>query len=150
MGKKALIVIEVHDKRVFPSILLLAERADLVILDRNGAGNRLPTPLKQVGDCITTRGINPDKPNYSAFDGGTLRPIESLESILAREQVSDVVVCGATLRTIVSQTAFDANALGYNTLVCYDATIPGGEILGPLKKLQAAGIDFEESSDIWI
>lgn len=150
--RKALIVVDLEDgvDRIVDPILKLASRADIVILARNGTQRtKTPTALRRVVDYIVTKGID-GRPTYSAFDGGTLRPIESLEEILTREKVSDVVICGCTLRTVVSQTAFDARALGYSTTVCFDATVMGGEILGPMEKLQKADIDIQDSNEIWI
>jgi len=51
------------------------------------------------------------------FSGGTLRPLESLEDILAREEITHITVGGYLLEGAVANTAFDANALGYSVMV---------------------------------
>jgi hypothetical protein len=153
MSGRALIVTDVLGTEVrgtdpiLPVILQLAERADFVIVSRNGTTTKVPTSLKKAASIIVTRGIDPERPNYSAFDGGTLRPVESLEVILARKEVTEVVVCGCTLNSVVAQTAFDANALGYVTTICIDAC--SGDVLVRSPKIERAGITIAESGDIW-
>jgi nicotinamidase-related amidase len=156
MSRRAVIIADVENGDVYlPGILWLAERADLVIVSRDGTSSaKIPASLKRVATYTVTRGIDPDKPNYSAFDGGTLRPIEPLETILARERVTEVAVCGHTLESVVAQTAFDASALGYVTTVCRDISSIGVDetIEGAAEmyaKLARAGIAVTKSGDIW-
>lgn len=73
---------------------------------------------------VITKSLDRDREGFSAFEGGTLRPLESLEDILQREEVTHVAVGGYWLDWCVAQTAFDANALGYNTAIETRCTIP--------------------------
>ena len=72
---------------------------------------------------VVTKGLTRQGGSFSAFEGGTLRPLESLEDILRREEVTHVAVGGYWLDWCVAQTAFDANALGYNVAVELPCTL---------------------------
>lgn len=73
---------------------------------------------------VITKGLGHKEGGFSAFEGGTLRPLESLEDILRREEVTHVAVGGYWLDWCVAQTAFDANALGYATAIEMNCTLP--------------------------
>lgn len=73
--------------------------------------------VAQAHNYVVTKGMEPDQGGFSAFEGGTLRPLESLEDILAREEITHITVGGYLLESAVSYTALDANALGYSTMV---------------------------------
>lgn len=73
---------------------------------------------------VITKSIGRDQGGFSAFEGGTLRPLESLEDILRREEITHVAVGGYWLDWCVSQTAFDANALGFSTAIETTCTLP--------------------------
>lgn len=96
---------------------------------------------------VITKSIGPDQGGFSAFEGGTLRPLESLEDILRREEVTHVAVGGYWLEWCVSQTAFDAAALGFATAIEMSCTLPFPEF-GPesperakiFEKLSKAGV----------
>lgn len=150
--KRALIVanaqIDENTERL-EAILRVANMADIVILSHEWK-ERVPASLKRVADfTITTGKKGTEKEAFSAFEGGTLRPIKSLEEILSQEHVGDVIVCGWTLNSMVGQTAFDARALGYDTTVCYDGSRAGGEILQISIRLDNAGIWIKDSTEIW-
>src|SRR5208282_493394 len=76
-----------------------------------------------VAHYVVTKGQSRDQGGYTAFEAGTLRPLESLEDILVREQIKYVTVGGYWLEHCVAQTAFDANALGYDTGIDLKLTI---------------------------
>ena len=71
----------------------------------------------------------------SAFEGGSLRPIESTERILKAHGITDVIVGGYFIEWSVSQTAFDASALGLKTTL--DLSITASE----------DGIDYSDCYD---
>lgn len=73
--------------------------------------------VAQAHNYIITKAQEREQGGFSAFEGGTLRPLESLEDILAREEITHVTVGGYLLESTVANTAFDANALGYSTMV---------------------------------
>lgn len=73
---------------------------------------------------VITKGLDRQHGGFSAFEGGTLRPLESLEDILRREEITHVAVGGYWLDWCVAQTAFDANALGYATAIETNCTLP--------------------------
>jgi nicotinamidase/pyrazinamidase len=73
--------------------------------------------VAQPHNYVITKATEPDQGGFSAFEGGTLRPLESLEDILAREEVTHITVGGYWLEGAVANTAFDANALGYSVMV---------------------------------
>ena len=73
---------------------------------------------------VVTKSMNRDQGGFSAFEGGTLRPLESLEDILHREMITHVAVGGYWLDWCVAHTAFDANALGYATAIEISCTLP--------------------------
>lgn len=127
------------DSIIEPLVEYAALTSDVIILSRNmrPAGHTLPgcvkgTPgAKIVPDLaafatrpkcyVISKSMEPDEFGYSAFEGGTLRPLETLEEILDREKVTHITVGGYWLDGCVAQTAFDANALGYATAVARDA-----------------------------
>jgi nicotinamidase/pyrazinamidase len=80
-------------------------------------GARVIPELAQVADYVITKGLERTQGAFSAFEGGTLRPLEKLENILEGEQITHITVGGYWLENVVSYTAFDANALGYHTTV---------------------------------
>lgn len=80
--------------------------------------------VAQPQNYVITKGIDRQQGGFSAFEGGTLRPLESLEDILRHEKITHVVVGGYWLDWCVAQTACDANALGYRTVVEMSCTLP--------------------------
>lgn len=97
---------------------------------------------KKENSYVITKGVKPDEGGFSAFEGGTLRPLETLEEILEREKITHVTVGGYWLEHCVSQTAFDANALGYSTAIDLAASFARdpNEISRVLNDLEKAGI----------
>lgn len=101
----------------------------------------------QPKNYVITKSIAPDQGGFSAFEGGTLRPLESLEDILRREEITHVAVGGYWLEWCVAQTAFDASALGFATAIEISCTLPFPEF-GPgsserakiFEKLAKAGV----------
>jgi nicotinamidase/pyrazinamidase len=96
---------------------------------------------------VISKGLDGDRGEFSAFEGGTLRPLESLEDILRREEVTHIAVGGYWLERCVAQTAFDAAALGYATAIEMNCTLPfpGFDSKSPerakiLEKLSKAGV----------
>lgn len=163
---------------IIPAIIDRAEEVDLVIASRDlhpadhfsfsdkpefkdgswpphcvqgTKGARLNPHIKSIADYIVTKGQDPNPPDaYSAFAGGTLRPLESTEDILKREKIDEVWVVGLLLGWCVSQTAFDANALGYPTSIFLDSTIAlPGEEGKAIAALIRAGIDISDG-ETWI
>lgn len=153
MPKTALIAVDVQNDylpngplgfpdsdSIIPALVEYAAlAADIVICSRNirPAGSSAycikGTPGAKIVPELASISANPknyvitkslDHEGYSAFEGGTLRPLESLEDILAREEVTHVSVGGYWLNGCVAQTAFDANALGYNTAIEERCTLP--------------------------
>ena len=80
--------------------------------------------LAHIAEYVVTKGLKRDDGGYSAFEAGTLRPLKSLEDILHDEKITHVAVGGYWLEWCVAQTAFDANALGYDTAVEIDLSMP--------------------------
>jgi nicotinamidase/pyrazinamidase len=106
-------------------------------------GAALVPDIAAIADYVVTKGLRKDQGGYTAFEAGTLRPLKSLEDILADEKVTHIAVGGYWLEWCVAQTAFDANALGYPTAVELTATQslatrPGQE--DQIRRLQKAGI----------
>lgn len=91
---------------------------------------------------IVTKAQEPDQGGYSAFEGGTLRPLESLEDILAREEITHVTVGGYWLEGAVANTAFDANALGYSVMVELRSTTGVANRSVTLDRFEKAGIVY--------
>lgn len=86
-------------------------------------GAAIHTSVRRYADYTISKGTQAGPPDqYSAFAGKTLRPVESLEEILARYPISTVVVAGLALDYCVQFTAFDAVAAGFRTIVPLDAT----------------------------
>lgn len=141
------------------SLIDLAEGADLVIATRSvhprshfsfaefgphcihgTKGARLHPRLEEYADYVTTKvGL---QEHYSGFESGTLRPKESLEEILRAEEVTKVWIGGFGHGWDVPQTAFDANALGYDTIVFLSAS----NEVDPetIEKLNRAGVNVED------
>jgi nicotinamidase/pyrazinamidase len=99
--------------------------------------------IAHIAEYVVTKGMKRDQWGFSAFEAGTLRPLKSLEDILHDEKVTHVAVGGYWLEWCVAQTAFDANALGYDTAVEMDLSMSLG---GPFRasdqaaKLEKAGV----------
>lgn len=96
--------------------------SDLVVASRRYAaktckkgtkGARIHPYVSKLADVIVTK----EGGGVSAFEGGTLRPIESTERILKAHKIDRAVIGGYFLEWTVAQTAFDANALGIETSV---------------------------------
>lgn len=73
---------------------------------------------------VISKALNKNQGDFSAFEGGTLRPLENLEDILRNEKITHVTVGGYWLEFCVAQTAFDASALGYSTAIELTCTLP--------------------------
>ncbi len=84
----------------------------------------LATIVAKPENYVISKGMDSDQGGYSAFEGGTLRPLESLEDILRNEKITHVSVGGYWLDWCVAQTACDANALGYTTAIEMACTLP--------------------------
>ena len=99
--------------------------------------------VAHIAEYVVTKGMKRDDGGFTAFEAGTLRPLKSLEDILHDEKITHVAVGGYWLEWVVAQTAFDANALGYDTAVEIDLSMP---LNGAFKasdqaaKLERAGV----------
>lgn len=154
------------DSIIAPLVEYAALAADIVICSRNirppdhesftvgpvncvkgTPGARIVSDFAAIGsnpkNYVITKSLERDREGFSAFEGGTLRPLESLEDILQREEVTHVIVGGYWLDQCVARTAFDANALGYTTAIEMQCTIPsspGVNVEGISKQLIQAGV----------
>jgi nicotinamidase/pyrazinamidase len=90
---------------------------------------------------------------YSGFtvrdpDGGSEHPTR-LEAMLREREIEDVVVVGLALDYCVKSTALDAAALGFETTVLVNATLPveldKGDGRRALTELQRAGVRLATS-----
>jgi nicotinamidase/pyrazinamidase len=92
------------------------------------SGARIVSDLAAIAakaeNYVITKGLAKDQGGYSAFEGGTLRPLESLEDILRYEKITHIAIGGYWLDQCVAQTAFDASALGYSTAIEMTCTLP--------------------------
>lgn len=107
------------------------------------SGAEIDRRIRKIADYTVSKGMRPEPPDdYSAFAGGTLRPTVSTETILRENYIRRVVVAGLLLGWCVSQTAFDANALGFETLVPRNSTLalPGDDPALHFTALERAGI----------
>lgn len=111
--RTALIIVNLHKDEPLPpnTLAVLDYGLDGVIVASHDKGVKLHPEIHEEADYVIT------KAGFSAFEGGTLRPLRNLEDILKDENVTDILVIGVTLEEGVAQTAFDANALGYPTTV---------------------------------
>lgn len=99
--------------------------------------------VAQAHNYVVTKAMEPHQGGFSAFEGGTLRPLESLEDILAREEITHVTIGGYLLEGAVANTAFDASALGYSTMVESRATAGHPERRHvTLERLERAGVAY--------
>jgi len=87
-------------------------------------GASIVPEIAHIAEYVVTKGLKKDDGGFTAFEAGTLRPLKSLEDILHDEKVTHVAVCGYWLEWCVAQTAFDANALKYDTAVEIDLSMP--------------------------
>jgi nicotinamidase-related amidase len=137
--------IEGGDQIIFP-LIRAARSCDLVIAsaDRHEAndnsfteqggpwpphcvqgtkGQQIHPKIRKLANYTISKGMDPDGPDdYSAFTGHTLRPVHTLAELLKQHGITQVVVGGLALNYCVKFTAFDANALGYRTIVPLDCT----------------------------
>lgn len=140
------------DRIIEPLIAYATLAADVVIASRNlrppdhksfensplscvkgTPGARIVTDLAAIvakaENYVISKGLDSNGGgDFSAFEGGTLRPLESLEDILRREEITHVAVGGYWLDFCVAQTAFDAAALGYATAIEMTCTLPFPDI----------------------
>lgn len=101
--------------------LIIASRYHNAKTRQDKKGSKLVPFVSKLADVVVSKeDIGP-----SAFEGGALRPIESTEKIIKTVDAEHVIVGGYFLEWAVAQTAFDANALGYQTTV--DLAICGSE-----------------------
>lgn len=106
------------------------------------AGAKIHPKLRKLAKYTISKGMDVDLDQYSAFAGHTLRPVRTLEEILAQEKIDWVIVGGLALEYCVRYTALDANALGYKTVVPLNLTrplTPEGEAL-TLVDFERAGV----------
>lgn len=139
-------VLEVPEgERVIAPLVELAVGADLVIASRNWypkdsvwfsaadgplpphciqktRGAKIHPKIAKVTDLTISKGAA-ERPAFSAFTGGTLRPAKSLEEILKAEGIERILVGGLVLDGCVRYTALDANALGFETIVPLDCAV---------------------------
>ena len=85
-------------------------------------GAQIDPRIRKCAQVVVSKGMNKDLEEYSGFDATTLRPIKPLHEILQESEVDSVCVVGLALDYCVGQTAFDANALGYETSIALKAT----------------------------
>jgi nicotinamidase-related amidase len=106
-----------------PVELVVASRRYAPKVCKKGTpGARITPYVSKRAQAVVTKddGVSP-----SAFEGGSLRPIESTEHILKTYGITHVIVGGYFIEWSVSQTAFDASALGLDTTV--DLSITASE-----------------------
>lgn len=137
---------------ILEHVLRLAEEVDVVIATQSmhsassghcvkgTKGARLNFQIKEEADYVATKGDDGDKGDFSAFQARTLRPLEWVEDILKEEGVEEVWVAGLGHPWDVPQTAYDANSLGYKTVVWKDATLGLSDYTQ--KRLLRAGIEI--------
>ena len=163
------------DRIIEPLVEYATLAADVVIVSRNlhpADHQSFAYPSKRPANCVKgtpgariisdlaaiaakpenyviSKGLDGNREGFSAFEGGTLRPLESLEDILQREEVTHVAVGGYWLDGCVAQTAFDANALGYSTAIEMTCTLPFPEYAhdsdqrkATFERLARAGIPY--------
>jgi nicotinamidase/pyrazinamidase len=94
---------------------------------------------------VISKGLDSSGGGFSAFEGGTLRPLESLEDILRSEEITHVAVGGYWLDFCVAQTAFDAAALGYATAIEMTCTLPFPDIDSDSPKRKAVFDSLERA-----
>ena len=111
---------------------------------KGSTGAKIVPDLAALGSGPNTYVTTSRPVNYSAFEGGTLRPLSTLEDILTHERVTHVTVGGYWLEYRVAQTALDANALGYDTVVDPLSTFPFDEGLvdDTIERLARAGVAY--------
>src|SRR5271154_4916353 len=103
-------------------LILASRRYGPKVCVKGTPGARInPYVSKQASALITKDG----GASPSVFEGGTLRPIESTERILKADGITHIIIGGYFLEWAVAQTAFDANALGFDTTV--DLSITASE-----------------------
>lgn len=110
-------------------------------------GARIHRSVAKQADFTISKATDRNPPDaYSAFAGKTLRPVETLEAILARSPIDTVVVGGLALDYCVLYTACDASALGYITYVPLDATrgVASDTSAKALITLERAGVHVVE------
>lgn len=115
------------------------------VAETHGAAFDARLDLAQV-DRVIDKGTDRDTDGYSGFAATTLA------QDLREHRVSRVFVCGLATDYCVKQTALDARAAGFETIVIEDASaavnvVPGDEQRA-LDDLRAAGIAVVTSGEI--
>lgn len=101
-------------------------------------------------DVIVEKGTVPDQEYYSAFTSTCGRHHTTLDSLLRRHGITDVVACGLVHEYCVGNSAVDAAHAGYRTWLLTDAT-KGLTEEGVSKmnaKLDKAGVTRIESQEL--
>jgi nicotinamidase/pyrazinamidase len=90
---------------------------------------------------IISKGADPDKDQYSAFEG------TGLSEELRRRGVRRVVICGLALDVCVCASALDAVRAGFETHLALNATRPISEAEGrnAIDRMTRAGVVVETS-----
>lgn len=153
---------------VIPVLQEIAKEADLVIvtgdlhppdhcsfIEQGGeyppncvkgtGGARISPKLRKLSKYTIWKGTESDQQDFSGFAGATLRPRKTLKDVLddnGFKKGDRVLIGGLVFEICVKNTALDAAAYGFETIVFVDATRSltiQGEI-GALEDLDRAGV----------
>lgn len=114
---------------------------------RHSADARLhPDLLVLPDDLIVRKGWQPMIDAYSAFEDNGHLQSTGLAEQLRREGVCRVVVTGVALDFYVLNTALDAVAAGFETVLVLDGVLPVSAAGGAdaVRRLRAAGVEVLE------
>lgn len=115
----------------------------------NTRGAEIHEQIQSLNPRIITKGFNPEKEAYSAFDGF----VEDKDSPLLHEHLLDnfvttVDICGLALDYCVRATAMDAVKCGFNPTLFLDLTRPVEYLSGAraIETLVAHGVNIDTTT----
>lgn len=103
-------------------------------------------------DVIVKKGVNTDIDSYSGFYDNERKTKTELDSILAKNNVDTVYICGLATDYCVKYTAIDAVGEGYKTILVKDAcrgvNINAGDVDNAIIEMQQHGVEILTHRDI--
>lgn len=107
-------------------------------------GAAIHTDLLKKNDIVVEKGTTADVDSYSGFYDNERRKKTELDSILKKNRIDTVYICGLATDYCVKYTAIDAIREGYKTVLVSDAcrgvNINAGDVDNAISEMQQCGI----------
>lgn len=115
-------------------------------------GAAIHNSLLKGNDVVVQKGLNTKIDSYSGFYDNERKTKTELDSILAKNNVDIVYICGLATDYCVKYTAIDAIGEGYKTILVKDAcrgvNINTGDVDNAIIQMQLHGVKILTHQDI--